>query len=84
MNTYLVTYDLVKPGKDYSRLISFLEQIGSKRALLSVWAVKSLKTAKELRDILRAYADASDRLLVAEMNPTSWASWNLMTDLNKV
>ena len=79
---YVISYDLRLPGRDYETLYQALRNMGAKPALQSVWAVTSGKTAKALRDQLKAYIDSNDRLLVAKV--TEWATFNAMVDLNKV
>ena len=73
---YLISYDLDKPGQNYARLIARLEQLGAFRVLLSQWALQTTWTAIQLRDDLRLYTDANDRLLVTQVG--AWASWNLI------
>lgn len=81
---YLISYDLIKPGKDYTALTDELKRLGAKRVLLSQWVVRRSNTnAEGLRDHFRSFIDTNDRLLVSEMEG-GWASWNVMTDINKV
>lgn len=82
MKLYWVGYDLMSPGKDYSRLTTELVALGAERILLSDWALKSNYTAAQLRDHLKQFLDRNDRLMVAEVG--NWASWNAMADINKV
>lgn len=82
MNLFIVTYDLIKPGKDYQKLIDKLTAMNAKRVLLSVWALKSASTAGALRDTLKDYIDSNDRLLVVQS--ADWASWRAMVDINTV
>jgi hypothetical protein len=44
--------------------------------LLSQWALASTWTAAQLRDDLKTYIDANDRILVTVI--ADWASYNLM------
>ncbi len=76
MTVYLISYDLDKPGQNYARLIARLEQLGAFRVLFSQWALQTTWTAIQLRDDLRLYTDANDRLLITQVG--AWASWNLM------
>jgi hypothetical protein len=82
MATYMVSYDLNKPVQNYPRLISVLQQMGAKKVLYSQWALNSNNSAVELRDHFNQVIDSNDGLLVNELN--NWASFNAMTDLNKV
>jgi len=84
MAKYLISYDLMAPGKDYQPLIAALEKMGAKKVLLSEWAISINQTAEQLRDTIRAYMDANDRIVVDELSPTNWATWNALIDLNKI
>jgi len=73
MNKYSITYDLLKPGKNYDDLYAKLEAIGAYRIQLSQWAVKTQHNATQIRDYLMAALDDNDRLLVAGL--TGEAAW---------
>lgn len=81
MKRFLVSYDLLSPGRDYNALTSALKALGASRVLLSQWVLKGNYTALQLRDHLRQYIDQNDRLLVNDFS--DWASWGAMVDINK-
>lgn len=65
MATYIISYDLKAPGKNYNDLITALESYGTYwHNLGSTWCIVTNKTATEVRDHLTRYMDANDRLLV--------------------
>jgi hypothetical protein len=68
--SYMIGYDLNKPGQDYKDLIEAIKQVGSMwwHCLDSTWIVKTDKSAKEIRDELKPHIDASDELLVAKLS----------------
>jgi hypothetical protein len=78
---HLVNYDLDKPGQSYQTLIKRLTEIGARRVLLSTWMVQGNYTAIDLRDDLRKYIDANDRLLIADTTNGQFAWHNLLTDI---
>lgn len=82
MKLFFVTYDLLKPGKNYDQLYAALERLGAKRVLLSVWALRGNYTAAALRDSLKQHMDSNDRLLVIES--ADWAAWNAMIKIADV
>lgn len=82
MKLFFVTYDLLKPGKNYDQLYAALERLGAKRVLLSVWALRGNHTAAGLRDSLKQHMDSNDRLLVIES--ADWAAWNAMIKIADV
>ena len=81
MNLYVVSYDLVSPGKNYESLFSELVRLGGSRVLLSQWLVRSAFTSVQLRDHLRRFMDDNDRILVNVMDQ-NWAGYNLLTNPN--
>jgi hypothetical protein len=67
MATYIVSYDLQTPGKDYKDLIDALKSYGTYwHNLGSTWCIVTSKTHVEVRDHLRKHIDANDKLLVAK------------------
>lgn len=73
MQAYLVSYDLDKPGQDYSKLTNELERLGAIRILYSEWIMKNEADAVAIRDHLRGFIDANDMLLVVAL--TGEAAW---------
>jgi hypothetical protein len=86
MPLYLASYDLLhhKEMADYERLIAELRRLGAQKVLFSDWVLRSQSTAVQIRDHLLQFMHADDRLLVAEISTTNWASWKLLIDINKV
>lgn len=76
---YVISYDLVAPGQNYDQLIEKLREFGASRLLQSQWIVRWNDTnAATVRDIIRAYIDENDRLLVTCLDSNDWASRNTM------
>ena len=65
MACYIISYDLVAPGRNYDQLYTAIKS-HTKWARIneSVWAVVTDKTAAVIRDHLTQYIDANDRLFV--------------------
>ncbi len=62
---YIVSYDLCKPGRDYSLLYRVLQSYPNwGRLTESTWAVISSSSAVQIRDHLMQFMDANDRLVV--------------------
>ena len=68
MAVYVVSYDLRRPGRDYSRLYARLDDWKAVRGLESLWFIESSSTAVQIRDDLRGYIDGTDGLIVVEMS----------------
>lgn len=78
MNTYLVSYDLRAPGKDYTHLIPYLKKYANwAKPLKSVWFVQSPLEAVDVLNEIRTQIDANDGLLVVNVTKDSAAWVNL-------
>lgn len=64
---YLVTYDLLKPGQNYDRLLTSLKNAGGTKILLSAWLLPSKLTSEPLYNQLLPFLDTNDRILVTEV-----------------
>jgi hypothetical protein len=79
MSVYLVSYDLDKPGQDYTDLINAIKQISGVKTLYSEWfVVTQTMNAKTIFDRLSAFIDSNDRLLIVGLSGEAWW-YNLMT-----
>jgi hypothetical protein len=81
MARYLISYDLLKPGKNYDPLIDALTQQGAKRVLLSQWTLNTYSSPKQIRDWARRYMDNNDRILISEID-SNWSGYATLVDLN--
>lgn len=76
---YLVSYDLMVPGKNYDSLWSALGQLGAKRVLESEWLLIHRATANEVWSALRQHVDNNDRLWVSEVTQNmQWSGGKLL------
>lgn len=67
VNNLIVSYDLNRPGQDYTRVISAIGALGTgAQVQRSVWFVASLLTAAEAADHVWAAMDLTDALLVVD------------------
>lgn len=77
MAAQLITYDLVTPGKDYSKLHDAIRGSGTWwHCLESTWIINTGETSSAIRDRLSAYIDQNDKLLVVGLNG-NWATLHL-------
>jgi hypothetical protein len=78
MSTYLVCYDLNKPGQDYSDLIEAIKAYGTWwHHLDSTWIIQTNQTAQQIRDNLVAHIDSNDELLVVKSSGEgAWSGFN--------
>ncbi|TAK05676.1 hypothetical protein EPO33_00820 [Patescibacteria group bacterium] len=82
MNTYLVSYDLRKPGKDYAPLHAFLKKYSAyAKPLESLWFVKSPLTAEGVRNEIMTQIDSNDRLFVVNVTKAG-AAWTGVDNAN--
>ncbi|MGW8815513.1 hypothetical protein [Gordonia terrae] len=65
MPTFIVSYDLSKPGRNYDGLHEFLKSLDNwAKPLQSVWIVQTYMTANTLAQKALKHMDANDHLLV--------------------
>ncbi|MFA5030330.1 MAG: CRISPR-associated protein Cas2 [Patescibacteria group bacterium] len=68
MNTLLISYDLITPGKDYSRLYEYLRDYAAYcKPLESVWLIKTSKNCPTVKDELVDYTDRNDKIFVVDI-----------------
>ena len=75
MNTHILSYDLVRPGKDYSNLITHLKSYTKwAKPLESVWLLKTSLTAEQVRNAAMTHVDTNDKLIVIDVTsrPAAW------------
>lgn len=83
MNTYLISYDLIRPHKDYPNLIAHLKSYTSwARPLESVWLIKSPLTAAQVRNAAQAHMDGNDKMFVVDVTSRAAAWLHLSQELS--
>ncbi|MDF1721712.1 MAG: hypothetical protein P1U65_13650 [Minwuia sp.] len=75
MAVVLVTYDLRKPGQNYSGLFKALRKHTHCKELESVWLLDTTDSVSEVRDSLKGFLDQDDILFVARLRK-NWAALN--------
>lgn len=74
MKTYLVSYDLHAPGRNYDSLYEKLCGFnGYLHCLESVWFVCSGLSAKGVTDLLRREMDNNDEIIVFAVTDDYWS-----------
>ena len=67
MTCYLISYDLLAPGRNYEALYEAIKAFGTwAHVHESLWAVVTDKSAAELRDHLLQFLDGNDRLFLVK------------------
>lgn len=68
MKTYIVTYDLNRPGQNYDALIVAIKSYTNwAKIQRSTWAIQTNNSSVQIRDHLRAHMDTNDSLFVGEL-----------------
>lgn len=78
MKPYLISYDLLAPGKDYTSLFDAIKRMYPTHwhCLKSQWIVAANGDAASICKSLLPYLDRNDKLLVSPITQdTAW--WNL-------
>lgn len=79
MATYIISYDLRRPGQDYSSLHDAIKGLGAWwHHLESTWLVVTNRTAAQVRDALAPEMDGNDKILVVRSGGEG--AWKGFTD----
>ena len=83
MRNYLVTYDLRKPGRDYTKLFEAIKSLTNSwwHCLESVWIIRHNGSASTIMNALKAHVDSNDKLFVVDVG-SNWSSYNLDQECN--
>jgi hypothetical protein len=75
IQTFLIGYDLNKPGQDYKDLFAAIDALDPARwhCLDSTWMINSALNAAGIRDALLPHIDSNDRLMVVTL--AKGAAW---------
>lgn len=78
MKTYIIGYDLNRPGQNYAELFKAIKTYPNWWHYLdSTWIIKTVDSAKEIRDNLRLHIDEGDELLVIRyQGDAAWAGFD--------
>lgn len=78
MGTFMVSYDLSKPKREYEKLEAFLRSHGwYARVLESVWFVKSAESTREIGQKIRMCVDSNDHFVVTPVSVPATVWFNL-------
>lgn len=76
MNVYLISYDLRKPGQNYTPLYDAIKAYGDwQHPMESLWAVYAGGDADSISDNLRKHLDDNDCLFVARLADRDRQGW---------
>lgn len=67
MAVLLVTYDLKKPGQDYSDLLKAIKSFSWARLSESSYAIQTDASAVNVYNVLRPFMDGNDTLYIINM-----------------
>jgi hypothetical protein len=71
MNSFLISYDLIAPGKDYDKIEKKIESYPNpKRILESVWIVNSNENSQQIAQDLNTVTDSDDKIFVVRLEST--------------
>ena len=83
-NNLLISYDLYRPGQDYSSVIKAIKSLGSwAKVHLSLWYVKSGYSASEASETVRSAMDKNDKLIVIDATNNNAAWYNLGDEVSE-
>lgn len=77
----MITYDLCKPGRDYSTLYDAIKSATTwAHPVESVWLIQTTNDAAYWRNKLKTYIDPNDKLMVLGVD-RHWAGYGLSTQV---
>jgi hypothetical protein len=80
---YWISYDLDRPGRDYSKLLNRLKDFDAVNVLVSDWILRNdTISPAALRDDLARFLEAEDRIIVVEVHDR--AAWRNLLAPDKV
>lgn len=72
----MITYDLNKPGQDYTALFSAIQQCGeANHCLGSVWLLHTAMSVAQVQHVLHQLMDSNDFLMVVDITGQSRDGW---------
>ncbi len=76
MNIYLISYDLRKPGQNYTSLYEAIKAYGDwQHPMESLWAIYTDEDANEICNKLRPKIDVNDSILVVRLSMDTYQGW---------
>ena len=84
MKTYLITYDLLKPGQNYEGLHEAIKSLanGWWHCVESDWLINSNLSASNILNRLLPHIDATDKMAVI-LQGDDWATFNIPQNGNQ-
>lgn len=76
--TYIVSYDLDNPGQNYKDLITAIKTHAYAKITESCWCIFTDSSSTDIRNDLKQYIDANDKLFVAKLSGES--AWSGLPD----
>lgn len=71
-----IAYDLIRPEKDYEKVIEVIKQLGNWRhPLRSTWWVHTDKSSHEVSNAIKAAFDSNDHYFVNRLRPGEYQGW---------
>lgn len=72
MYSYIITYDLLKAGQDYTSIHEYLQSLDFARPTESTYIIKTEKTLTQLFNDLSYLFDSNDHFFIAELTQSLW------------
>lgn len=74
MSSFIISYDLIAPNKDYTALYEAIKTYGTySKVNESLWVINSNRSSIDILNYLSNYIDSNDRLFVAKL--TGESAW---------
>ncbi|MDD5658579.1 MAG: hypothetical protein PHR39_01025 [Actinomycetota bacterium] len=83
MYRILISYDLIRPNKDYQNLYDYLKRTGTwAKPLESVWIIKTDKTCEQVINEIEKHVDENDKVLAINISNDTITWLNLSQNVS--
>lgn len=77
MKSFIISYDLIGPNRNYDNLYEAIRAYGTYAKITeSLWSISSSSNSASIRDNLKSILDENDKLIVMELQG-NWATSNI-------
>ena len=77
MSMHLITYDVNRPGQNYTLLYQAIKSYGTYwRCMQNAWVIRTSNSAVQVRDHLGKYIDANEKLFITKVTEAAWSGFD--------
>jgi sugar-specific transcriptional regulator TrmB len=82
MKNYLIIYQLGFPEANYQKLLNYIKSaIKWAHPMANTWIISTTKDCAEIRDNIKKFITAADKVIVIEVPINHWATSNITKEV---